>query len=154
MLKRITLIIICILSLSLYGCSNKINQNDGIKRFYLTEKYYNKGEFITTNDLNNVKNESYILFVYNNYCNLPIPCEDIFKEFMAKYQIDFLSMPFEKFKDTSFYENVQYAPSIIIVKEGQIVSFLDANKDDDLEKYQNVNEFEKWLNNYVYFTKK
>ena len=48
------------------------------------------------------------------------------------------------------YQKVKYAPSIIIVRDGHIVDYLDANSDDDLDKYQDVNEFEKWISKYIY----
>ncbi len=52
------------------GCfNNKINQNDGIERIYLTDSYYNKGEFVEVNDLNNLDNDTYVVFAYNNFCN-------------------------------------------------------------------------------------
>ena len=72
---------------------------------------------------------------------------------MKKYNIDFVSIPFDKFKETKYYENVKYAPSIIIIKEGEIIDYLDANSDDDFNKYEDEKEFEKWLDNYVYFGK-
>lgn len=129
--------------------------NHDSNKIYLSNKYYNDGNFIKvkSDDLNNLENENYILFTYNNYCNMSKPCEDIFKEFMEKYKINFLSMPFDEFKKNDFYKKVKYAPSVIIVKKGKIVAYLDANSDDDLVKYQDVNEFEKWLDNYVYFSK-
>ena len=68
---------------------------------------------------------------------------------MEKYKIDFLSMPFKEFKNTKYYNKVKYAPSIIIIKQGKIVSYLDANKDKDLQKYQDVHEFENWINKYI-----
>ena len=73
---------------------------------------------------------------------------------MTKYKIDFLSIPFDEFKKTDFYKSVKYAPSVIIIENGNIISYLDANSDIDLEKYQDVNKFEEWLNNYVNFSKK
>ncbi len=129
--------------------------NHDSNKIYLSNKYYNDGNFIKvkSDDLNNLENENYILFTYNNYCNMSKPCEDIFKEFMEKYKINFLSMPFDEFKKNDFYKKVKYAPSVIVVKKGKIVAYLDANSDDDLVKYQDVNEFEKWLDNYVYFSK-
>ena len=81
------------------------------------------------------------------------PCEEVFQKFMKKYKIDFLYMKFEEFRNTSFYKTVKYAPSIIVVKKGTIVAYLDAESDEDLNKYQNVDKFEKWLNNYIYFSK-
>lgn len=146
--------IIMLSFLVLTGC--KLNQNDGKERIYLSDNYYNKGEFIEikSNDLLDKANDIYVLFTYNSYCSLPVPCEDIFKSFAKKYKIDFISIPFEEFKNTKFYETVEYAPSIIIIKNNEIVDYLDANSDKDLNKYQDQKEFESWLDNYIYFTKK
>lgn len=154
--RKIFIVIICILLLLTTGCTKKINQNDDIKRLYLTDKYYNKGNFIqvSNDDLSKLDDETYVLFTYNNYCTLPISCENIFKEFMEKYKIDFLSITFEDYKNTKFYDVVKYAPSIIIISKGDVIAYLDANSDDDLDKYQDVDSFEQWLNNYIYFNEK
>ncbi len=125
-------------------------------KFYLDNKYYGSDKFIkvSNSELAKVKNKSYVLFTYNNYCTFPISCESIFQEFMSKYNISFLSIPFEEFRKTSFYEEVKYGPSVILVYHGKIVSYLDANSDEDLDKYQNALVFEDWLDNYIYFDKK
>ena len=136
------LIILLLPLLILTGCKKQ-------EKITLPEKYYNEGKFITINSLENLENETYILYTYNNYCSFEIPCDKIFKEYMEKYKIDFLSMPFKEFKNTKFYYKVKYAPSVIIVKEGKIISYLNANKDQDLQKYQDVHEFEKWINKYI-----
>lgn len=137
------------------GCfNNKINQNDGIERIYLTDSYYNNGNFVEVNDLNNLDNDTYVVFAYNNFCNFSVPCDKIFESFMTKYDIDFIKIPFDKFKETYLYDEVKYAPTIIVVSEGKVITYLDANKDEDLDKYQDEKAFEKWLNNYIYFTKK
>ena len=148
--------IILLSFLLLVGCNKKINQNDGIDRIYLNSEFYNKGEFvdIESSDLLDKINDTYVLFTYNSYCSLPVSCEDIFKSFAKKYKIDFLTIKFEEFKDTKFYETVEYAPSVIIIKDNEIVDYLDANSDEDLDKYQNIEEFELWMNNYIYFNKK
>lgn len=153
MIKKIS-VIICILSILITGCSNKINQSDKVNKIYLSDKYYNKGNFIKIkdSDLSNLDNENYLLFTYNNYCNMAIPCENIFQDFMTKYKMDFLSIPFDEFKKTKFYRTIKYAPSVLIVEKGSIVAYLDANSDDDLEKYQDASKFEEWLNKYVYFS--
>lgn len=151
-MKKVFTIFIMLLFLT----SCKLNQNDNKERIFLSNNYYNKGEFIEikSDDLLDKVNDTYILFTYNSYCNLPISCEDIFKSFAKKYDIDFVSIPFEEFKNTKFYETVEYAPSIIIIKNDEIVDYLDANSDKDLNKYQDQKEFESWLDNYIYFTKK
>lgn len=157
MAKKIFIITLCIITLIMTGCSfnKKINQNDNVERFYLNDEYYNKGNFISidSDKLNKMTNESYVLFTYNNYCSMSVPCEEIFEEFMKKYKIDFLSIPFEEFKNTNIYKTVKYAPSVILVEKGNVVAYLDAESDDDLNKYQDINEFEEWMNNYVYFSR-
>lgn len=151
-MKKVFILMLLILILT----SCKLNQNDGKERIYLSDNYYNKGEFIDlkSNNLLDKVNDTYLLFTYNSYCNLPIPCEDIFKSFAKKYKIDFISISFEEFKNTEFYNTVKYAPSIMIVKDNKVVSYLDANSDKDLNKYQDLKEFESWLDNYIYFNKK
>jgi hypothetical protein len=141
--KKIILLIVIFL---LVGCSNN-------KEFYLTDKYYNKGEFIEVKEDELNSNESYLLYTYNNFCVLPVHCENIFKQVMEKYKIDILSMPFDTFKNTSFHKEVKYAPSILIIKNGKIITYLDANSDKDLEKYQNITKFEEWLKEYIYLEK-
>ena len=152
MKKLFISLLLCIL---LCGCSKKTKQNDGIERLYLDSSYYNLGDYIDidSDDLNNISG-NYLLFTYNNYCNFSVPCDEIFKVFMEKYKIDILSIPFDEFKKKSFYETVKYAPSIIIVEDGAIKAYLDAESDDDIKKYTNSDEFEKWLNNYISFTRK
>ena len=143
-MKKIVVIVLSVFLLT--GCfSNKTNQEDGTKRIYLTSSYYNKGEFIKVDDLTTLESDTYILFTYNNFCNLAVSCDKIFESFMKKYSIDFVSIPFE---------TVKYAPSVIIIKDKEVVSYLDANSDEDLDKYQDEEAFESYLNKYIYFNDK
>jgi len=146
MIKK-TLLLICLL-ITVVGCFNTKEENNKI---VLDNVFYNKGEFIdiTSEELNNLSYNNFILFAYNNYCSLPIPCHDIFKEYMEKNETDFLSINIDEYKKTEFYKEVEYTPTIIIVSNGKIKGYLNAESDDDLDKYQNINEFEKWINNYI-----
>ena len=150
MKKKIISITICLLILTLTGCTQK-----NINKIYLSDKYYegNNFTYVTSSDINNLKNEKYILFTYNNYCNLPIPCDEIFKKFMEDNNIVVLSIPFDEFKKTSYYKKIKYAPSIIIVDNSKIVAYLDANSDDDLDKYQDISKFTEWISKYIYLDK-
>ena len=155
MKKRIIILIPIFLIILLISLIT-VQKNKNIDKFYLNDKYYENGKFIEIDnkEIQKLKKESYILFTYNNYCTLPIPCEYIFEEFMSKYNISFISIPFSKFKKTSYYHKVKYAPTIIIINKGKIVAYLDANSDKDLTKYQDINEFDKWINKYIYLYKK
>ena len=72
---------------------------------------------------------------------------------MDKYNLTFLNLPFEEAKNTFIYSSVKYAPSIVIVRGKKIAAYLDVNSDNDYSKYQNANEFEKWLSKYIYLEK-
>lgn len=144
-MKKIYYLLICILILMTTACTKQID------KVTLDNKYYNNGEFINVNseELSSLEDDSFILYTYNNYCAFAKPCEDVFKEFMTKYKIDFLSIKFEDFKNTKYYNKIKYAPSIIIINKGKIISYLDPNSDDDLNKYQEFNDFETWLTKYI-----
>ena len=131
-MKKIIILLLPLLLLT--GCKKQ-------EKLTLTEKYYNEGNFITVNTLDNLEKETYILYTYNNYCTFEIPCDKIFKEYMEKYKIDFISMPFKEFKNTKYYNKVKYAPSIIIIKQGKIISYLNANKNEDILRSHKIDSF-------------
>ena len=73
---------------------------------------------------------------------------------MTKYNIDILQIPFDDFKNTYLYETVKYAPSVIIVSNKKVIAYLDANKDEDISKYEDTDSFEEWLENYINLNKR
>ena len=43
--------------------------------------------------------------------------------------------------------------TIIIIHKNKIVAYLDADKDEDVDKYQDIKAFTNWVNQYVYLEK-
>jgi len=123
------------------------------KKFKLDEKYYNEGKFLDVSGselANMVENkESFILFEYNYFCAFRVPCEDIFKEAFKDLKIDVNQISYDEFKETKLHEKVKYAPSIILVKKGRVVKYLDASKDEDKVRYQDTLEFKNWIKEYI-----
>ena len=107
-MKKLILIILTIILIT--GCKKQ-----NIEKMYLEDKYYNESEYIevTARDIKKLNQETYLVFTYNNYCNLKIPCDTIFKKVMDKYNITILSLPFEEMKRTFIYDKVKYAPSVV-----------------------------------------
>lgn len=142
-MKKFTIIIIC---LFLSACTNS-------SKFSIEKEYYKESKFIdvSSEDIKELKEnkKSFIVFTYNNYCMLEIPCDEIFKKVMNKYNISFLYLPYEEMKNTFIYDEVKLAPSVILIKEGEIVAYLNTESDEDLIKYQDTEEFEKWLTSYI-----
>ena len=132
------------------------NKNINNTRFYLDEKYYNIGnnEKLKSDELKKIESGSYLLFTYNSFCGMRKPCEEVFDSVLKKNKIDYISMPIDEFKKTSYYSTVKYAPSFIIIREGKIVAYLDAENDNHLDYYQDEKAFEKWLGRYIFLEKK
>ena len=153
--KKLILPLVIIILLLLIVLGLFLRPKQEIKKVYLSEEYYQEGNFIEMNseDMETLKDKTYILYIYNSYCKFPIPCDSIFEEFMTSYHISFVSMPFADFKETSYYPQVKYAPSIILIQEGKIRTYLDANADKDVNKYQDVQELKEWLEQYIYLSK-
>lgn len=124
-------------------------------QFSLDEEFYGTGVIkeISFEEFKELKNQNYLLFTFNNFCALAVPCEDIFKDFATTYHIDFLSMKFEEFKKTPLHKTVSFAPSVLIIHQWNIVAFLDSEKEEDLERFQDVEAFKTWLEKYVSLTK-
>lgn len=147
MIKKIILILLFLIIITYSFVYNQKVKLDDI--------YYNNGEYINIDStyLNNQTHNNYVLFVHNSFCTFKTPCDTIFKQYMKKYKIDFLTINIDEYKKTNFYTQVKYAPTVIVVNNNRIVAYLDAEKDKDLDKYQDVNEFEKWINKFI-ITKK
>ena len=142
------IILITILSIFIAGCSEK--------NFYLSGEYYKSDVLeINDNDLDKLINnkKSFILFVYNPFCNFKVSCEEVFVNTLKNENITLLKIPFNSFKLSKFYKKVKYGPSILIINNGKLVKYLDASDDNDYDIYQDEEKFKEWLSFYIYLNK-
>ena len=141
---KVIIISIIILTFLGYICKKE--------KFYLEDNYYTYDmKKVSYSDINKLEKEkkSFILFTYNPYCSLKIPCDKIFEEYAKNKNITILTIPFDKFKKTEYYKTVKYAPSVIIINKGRIITYLDAEKDKDIKLYQDTNKFGNWIEKYI-----
>ena len=147
--KSIIIVIVIIISIIIltffwYICKKE--------KFYLEDNYYNYDmKKVSYRDINKLEKEkkSFVLFTYNLYCSLKIPCDKFFEEYAKKKNKTILTIPFDKFKKTEYYKKVKYAPSVIIINKGKIITYLDAEKDKDIKLYQDTNKFGNWIEKYI-----
>lgn len=144
----ISLILFIVLLVAIF-----IHEYEKKSKFYLDDKYYSSNEFISVEDLNEIEHDSYIMYTYGDFCAFSTPCEDIFKSFMDQYNISFIKMHYDDFKDTKYHKSVLYPPSVLIIKKGKLIAFLNAEDDNDINKYQDSLEFKNWVDKYVYLDK-
>ena len=142
--KNIPILIIILIIFVTLIISNKSENN---LKVYLSDKYYNTGSALKLNveDIDSITNDSYILFIYNNACGMARNCDEVFSSVFNKLKIDYYKMPYDDFSKTKYNSIVKYAPSIIIIKDEEVLSYLDANNDEHLKYYQNEDDFERWL---------
>lgn len=135
-----------------------INKNQSNKKIYLTKKYYdNKKQVflqVDEQEIKKLKEETFLLYTYNSYCKFPVPCDSIFEQFMKDNNITILSIPYEKYKLTDYVKKVKYAPSVLIINKNKVIAYLDADKDEDVNKYQDIEEFTNWVKEYIYLKNK
>ena len=121
--------------------------------FYLEEKYYGDSVFneIESNDLNNLINdkESFAIFIHQPFCSISYEFNKILTKFSEENKISFYKMSFDEMKKTVMYENIKYYPSFAIYNNGKLIDFLDAESDEDLNCYKDMEEFKNWFNSYI-----
>lgn len=147
--KSIIIVIVIIISIIILTFLGYICKKE---KFYLEDNYYNYDmKKVSYRDINKLEKEkkSFVLFTYNLYCSLKIPCDKFFEEYAKNKNITILTIPFDKFKRTEYYKTVKYAPSVIIINKGKIITYLDAEKDKDIKLYQDTNKFGNWIEKYT-----
>ena len=143
------LLFIIILLIYTYKLNNK---------FYLTKKYYDNYQYKVINHKKVEKmisnNDSFVLFTNNDFCIFKVPCDNIFKSVFKDSNMTLFYIRFDEFKKTSLYKKVNYAPSVLLINNGQLITYLDPDSDSDSKVYQSKKEFRKWLEKYIYLNEK
>lgn len=125
----------------------------GTKTFMLDDKYYGASKFIEIDNKEYDKliseKESFAVFIYQPLCAASSSFKEVLTEFSNKNGITFYKMTQTKMKESKLGETLKYYPSLVIIKDGKIVDYLDANGNEDVEFYKNVSNFSEWFSAYV-----
>ncbi len=123
------------------------------KSFYLEERYYGTNNVVEIkfDELNKLidKKESFAVFVYQPMCVTSSNFESVLSEFIKDKNISIYKIAFSNIKNTDIGKKVKYYPSFIIFNKGEIIDFLESDKDEDLEYYNSKDGFESWFTKYV-----
>lgn len=150
---RIIIPIVIILILIVVIIERNFIQKTSDFMFYLEEKYYGDSVFneIESNDLNILINdkESFAIFIHQPFCSTSYEFNKILTKFAEENKISFYKMSFDEMKKTVMYENIKYYPSFAIYNNGKLIDFLEADSDEDLNRYKDMEEFKNWFNSYI-----
>lgn len=127
--------------------------NQKVEPFLLNDEYYGKKN-ITEIDYQNLRNliknkENFAIFVYQPMCITSSDFEEVLNQFLEENPLNIYKIPFSSIKDTDIGEKIKYYPSFIIYKDGKIVDYLEANKDEDVKYYSSKDDFKDWFTRYV-----
>ena len=71
------------------------------------------------------------------------------KDYATEYNIVINDIDWSAFRDIAKESDVKYAPTVIVISEGRIIEHLRSDKDADTAKYNDYNEFKKWLDSLI-----
>lgn len=147
-MRRIGILCVCFfLFFCIVGCTAQQ------QKFALEKEYYETSELVEL-DLKTYEKlvkekKSFALFIYQPLCTTSDAFKKIVEEFSATYQLKIYQMPFSVVKESNLEKEIQYYPSFIIFHDGKIIDFLEADKEEDKDRYQNLDAFHDWFTRYV-----
>ena len=126
--------------------------------FRFEDKYYtskNKG-LVELNNLDEFINleknkESFGIYIYTPGC---ISCNNfkpILEEFLDLNNIQLYSISFSKLRDknNTLKKNIEYAPSVALFYEGELMKYLDATNEHHIPYYESTSGFTSWIETYI-----
>lgn len=140
-----SLVISLILAIFVTGCKTKT--------FTLEDKYYEESGMMQINttgfdDL--IKNkESFAIFIYEPSCVTSSDFNNVLTEFTEKYNINIYKLSFQEMKNTDLSKYITFCPSFAIYKQGKLIDYLDAEDNNDTEKFKSLDSFSNWFFSYV-----
>ncbi|HAB66486.1 MAG TPA: hypothetical protein DCE23_03865, partial [Firmicutes bacterium] len=89
------------------------------------------------------------VFLYQPSCIASADFESVLNEFINSNKISIYKLTFSSIKNTEIGEKIKYYPSFMIYNKGEMVDFLESDKDEDVEYYTSKDGFTKWFTKYV-----
>ena len=95
------------------------------------------------------KKESFVIFIDQGGCRTASTLREIVSEYMDEYKVIFAKMSFSDMKETSLSENIKFYPSVAIINKGELVAFLHADSDEDVDYFSDSVAFFSWISQYL-----
>lgn len=126
------------------------------KRITLENKYYNTDSSLIEIDQDKLlelekSKENFIVFVYLPNCITSYNFNNLLMEFLNKNQMSFYKISSTEVDSTKISEKIKYYPSLVIYQDGKIIAYLDANDDEEIKYFEDIDELSAWIYKYVNF---
>ena len=90
-----------------------------------------------------------LLFVYLKGCSSCSSFKTIINDVNLYNDLDIYQVEFQKLSKLNIIVDLQYAPSLIVIKDGKVLDFLNSDLDEDKEFYKKSSSLSYWLSNYM-----
>ena len=106
---------------------------------------------ITGEEYEKLLNEkkSFLVFVDQSGCITAEGLRKNLEEIQKERNFKVYRIMFSDARETSMSDYVKFYPSLVIVEQGEIKSWLKADSDEDTERYKTKVDLEDWLNKYI-----
>lgn len=95
------------------------------------------------------EHKSFLVFVSMPECSAADVLEDSIQKIISDTKLQFYKISFMYLRDTDLASPVRHYPSLLIFKNGQLLTCLDSTSDDDTDAFMNADGLRKWLKKYI-----
>lgn len=88
--------------------------------------------------------QSFVVAMHRTTCSAEFPLMAVAEEYAKSKNAILYALSEDEFKQTTLAETVKYLPSAAIYRDGELVKYLDAEKDEDSPYYKTVEGFGEW----------
>ena len=142
------LLVLIAMVLMLVGCK--------LEKFYLDDEHYDSVGIVEIDNKELKKKEkdedNFGIFVFLPGCSSCAEFKTVLNEFTEDEDMMVYSISILDVKGTQA-EDLDFAPSFIVYKEGKAVDMLDPASNDDMPYFESADKFKEWLEEYVYLEK-
>ncbi len=122
--------------------------------FSLSEEFYKSEDGvveISTEEFKKLVEEkkSFLLLGHTMACPMGMPLTTLVKNFSEDYKIRIVSLDKENFEQSELAKKIKFLPTVAIFYEGEMIRYLDGEKDEDLSAYKTREGLENWVKKYI-----
>lgn len=140
------------------GCSCKDKE---IEKFYLEEKYYNRGEqdtpYIHVESFDEIQalinnEESFAVLIYEVSCAASSAFITVLNEYLEETGLIFYNIRMWNVQEAApnvISENIKYRPSFALFNKGEYITSLRPDIEEHEEYYMSADKFGEWFETYV-----
>lgn len=89
--------------------------------------------------------KSFVLVAHMITCPAELPLTTIAKELAVRDNLKIYELTEEEFKKTELAKEIKYLPTAVVFRQGVMVKYLDAEKDEDVQYYKDIDRLREWL---------